>query len=305
MHYNYGWADGYHMDLEYWEIWNEPESKAMWLGTWEEFCEFYSVVANYLKKCFPNLKIGGYSATGFYSVFREKMDAGWFKIAVPYCKQFLEYVTAETTKAPLDFFSWHCYALNPKELENFAYYARETLDSYGLTKTESFLTEYNMFECFTRRPSVTETHASEIVAGIVLGQNAPVDSIMYYDVRTSIYNGIFALKEDCINVKRYQLFYGFKWFNELYKLKGQCFAKSENEKVYVLSATDEKQKKVLVSVTDFDGDLSFNFDECKGNKIVVRCSTFRKSTPTRKIYDFTKNFVLTVKKNNLYLIEIK
>lgn len=27
MHYNEGWADGYHYDIEYWEIWNEPDNE--------------------------------------------------------------------------------------------------------------------------------------------------------------------------------------------------------------------------------------------------------------------------------------
>ena len=63
-HYNEGWADGYHMDIEYWEIWNEPDNEPvaaenpMWKGTMEEFFTLYEVAANHLKSCFPRLKIG-------------------------------------------------------------------------------------------------------------------------------------------------------------------------------------------------------------------------------------------------------
>ena len=36
-HYNEGWADGYYMNIEYWEIWNEPEgapkTSPNWSGT--------------------------------------------------------------------------------------------------------------------------------------------------------------------------------------------------------------------------------------------------------------------------------
>ena len=39
-HYCYGWADGFYMDIEYWEIWNEPDldaddstNKRCWGGT--------------------------------------------------------------------------------------------------------------------------------------------------------------------------------------------------------------------------------------------------------------------------------
>ena len=33
LHYNKGWADGYHYGIRYWEIWNEPDFKPFWNGT--------------------------------------------------------------------------------------------------------------------------------------------------------------------------------------------------------------------------------------------------------------------------------
>ena len=58
-HYNEGWADGFHFGIEYWEIWNEPETTSMWTGTEEQFFELYITAAKYLKKRFPDIKIGG------------------------------------------------------------------------------------------------------------------------------------------------------------------------------------------------------------------------------------------------------
>ena len=64
-HYNEGWANGFKLGIEYWEIWNEPDGKKPngdqpnWSGTPEEFYEMYSVTAAHLKKRFPKLKIGG------------------------------------------------------------------------------------------------------------------------------------------------------------------------------------------------------------------------------------------------------
>ena len=59
-HYNEGWANGYHFNIEYWEIWNEADGgDNMWLGTPEEFYELYCVSATYLKNNCPHLKIGG------------------------------------------------------------------------------------------------------------------------------------------------------------------------------------------------------------------------------------------------------
>jgi hypothetical protein len=70
-HYTEGWADGFHYDIEYWEIWNEPDDglriSQMWNGTAEDYYRLYDVAAKHLKKCFPNIKIGGYAAIGFYA----------------------------------------------------------------------------------------------------------------------------------------------------------------------------------------------------------------------------------------------
>ena len=69
-HYNEGWADGFRWNVRHWEIWNEasnnsPSNPTCWGGTTEQFYDFYEVVARHLKKCFPNLMIGGPATTGW------------------------------------------------------------------------------------------------------------------------------------------------------------------------------------------------------------------------------------------------
>jgi len=57
-HYNEGWADGFHYNLDYWQIWNEHDANnpsGCWTGTEEQFFDFYETVAKYLKKEFPDL----------------------------------------------------------------------------------------------------------------------------------------------------------------------------------------------------------------------------------------------------------
>ena len=45
MHYNEGWANGFHYGIEYWEIWNEPDNEPnpelnpMWRGSKEQYYE--------------------------------------------------------------------------------------------------------------------------------------------------------------------------------------------------------------------------------------------------------------------------
>lgn len=77
-HYNEGWANGYHFNIKYWEIWNEPdgdrivENNDMWRGTAEQFYDLYAVTAKHLKEVFgDSIKIGGYGSRGLYLGFMQ------------------------------------------------------------------------------------------------------------------------------------------------------------------------------------------------------------------------------------------
>lgn len=90
-HYTEGWADGFNYDIEYWEIWNEPDGakddadyvdKKCWGGTMTQFFEFYDIAAKHLKKCFPDKKIGGPATV--YPI-------------TDWCKNFLTYLKEHNT----------------------------------------------------------------------------------------------------------------------------------------------------------------------------------------------------------------
>ena len=69
MHYNGGCANGYHYNIRYWEIWNEPNIEKDWVpgkglylfwsGTREQFFDLYQKTARALKALDPSLKVGG------------------------------------------------------------------------------------------------------------------------------------------------------------------------------------------------------------------------------------------------------
>ena len=53
-HYNEGWADGFHHNIRYWEIWNEPENRpVMWSGTDDDYLRLYRIAATAIKKRVP------------------------------------------------------------------------------------------------------------------------------------------------------------------------------------------------------------------------------------------------------------
>ena len=196
-HYTEGWADGFHYDIRYWEIWNEPDNyedpmkNQMWRGSKEEYFELYGVASRYLKEKFPHLKIGGYASCGFYAAAGVRTDPNAKaspreEYFVEFFEEFLKY--AKENRCPLDFFSWHSYAPIERTAV-FARFAREKLDEYGFTETETTCNEWN--------PEVnrrgTARHAA-LVAGMMLSfQRLPLESAMFYDARlgVSIYGSLF------------------------------------------------------------------------------------------------------------------
>ncbi|MBD3216448.1 MAG: hypothetical protein GF311_27795 [Candidatus Lokiarchaeota archaeon] len=134
-HYNQGWANGFHHNIKYWEIWNEPDlGPNMWTGSFEEYYRLYKTAAGTIKSEVPDVFIGGPAAAGVGN-FKE----GNF-VEKPFVKGFLEH--CKQYDIPLDFFSWHRYAYEPQIIVDVAAAVRQMLDKYGYEDTPSFLTEW-------------------------------------------------------------------------------------------------------------------------------------------------------------------
>ena len=241
-HYTEGWADGFHMDIEYWEIWNEPDldpddspNKRTWGGTQAQFFEFYHVAATHLKSKFPHLKIGGPAVAG---------RNAWIKA-------FLSQL-----KAPLDFFSWHVYACDVQKVATRAAYIREQLDQNGFEKTESILNEWNYVTGWETLP-LRYSHkmqrelkgAAFNLAVMTACQDLGVDMLMYYDARPTGWNGLFdpSALDEC-----YKAYYVLYAFNELYKLGKGVKVLTEGENGYALAAANGDE--AAVTLCHYDND---------------------------------------------------
>ncbi len=255
-HYNEGWADGYRMDIEYWEIWNEPDNEPvaadnpMWKGSMEEYFSLYEVTANHLIACFLHLKNGGYASCGFYEILNTAAAAhagvssrtGYF---IEFFEKFLAHITTEGHEAPLDFFSWHSYA-GINENIAFAAYAREMLGKFGFTETESILNEWN--PGIHRRGTLSD--AAHIGSMMVALQNSSVDLLMYYDgSMESSYGGLFNPLTRT-PFKAYYTFYGFGQLFGLgyqYPIEGAEYGRV-TDTVYALAAgnADATERAVLL-----------------------------------------------------------
>lgn len=245
-HYNHGWANGYHYNILYWEIWNEPDNdpeiknNPMWKGTKEQYFSLYETASNYLKEKFPYIKIGGYASCGFYAlnnIFEEKANSSsrtdYF---IEFFQDFLDYITMPEHIAPLDFFSWHSYA-DSRNNQYYTDYVRRELDKRGLNATESILNEWNPG---THRRG-TEEDACFICDMILRLHNKPLDMLMYYDGQVhGSYQGLF----DPVNLTVFPAYYAIYSFGELYNLSNQVKITSETD-LPILAAVNGNTGKIL------------------------------------------------------------
>ncbi len=241
-HYTEGWADGFRMDIEYWEIWNEPDldgddspHKRCWGGTKAQFFEFYDIAARHLKACFPHLKIGGPAIA---------WNLGW-------AEEFLAQLSA-----PLDFFSWHIYANEPIQIAERTRAVRALLDRYGFTETESILNEWNYVRgwngddwYYTLKAEKSLKGAAFIAATMCLEQYEDLELLMYYDARPCGMNGLFSTDLVCDRLKGY---YPFQMFNELYKLDCAVAVEAAAPLYAVAAKGETRAAAMLVHFSDDD-----------------------------------------------------
>ena len=237
LHYNEGWADGKHYGIEYWEIWNEPDldpgpNSPCWQGTKEEFFDLFEIAAKYLKEKFPHLKIGGPASAGFRT----------------YAVEFLAEMSKR--KVPLDFYSWHNYDQHPHHLGDKSEWMRNLLDENGYTKTESILNEWNYVRDWTdnwiysMRAMQGIKGAAFATAVMCVGQDKPIDLLMYYDARPSTgMNGLF----DSLSLEPLKTYYSYRAFHEMTKIGGEVLTESDDEKIYTLAVSDNKTTEMLLT----------------------------------------------------------
>ncbi|MBQ2956374.1 MAG: hypothetical protein IJE08_07925 [Clostridia bacterium] len=261
-HYNEGWADGLHLNIEYWEIWNEPELSGhqCWTGTTEEYCEFYKTVVPYLKEKFPHLKFGGPAVSSPKNEF---------------ARQFLEAITADGQRAPLDFYSWHMYLTDPKKAGELACHTRAMLDEFGYTEAESIYDEWNYVNDWSNvRPCYKvisgRKGAAFNAAMLCVLQHSPCDISTYYDAQVKQHEswcGLFAPTKETVHgeaglVELKKGYYAFKAFAELARLGMEAESVIEDGNIFVCAAASDEGKAVML--------VNYSDDDCKAERVQVK-----------------------------------
>ncbi|MBQ6471438.1 MAG: hypothetical protein IJJ33_05605 [Victivallales bacterium] len=261
-HYNDGWANGFHWGIQYWEIWNEPENPPMWQGTREQYFDLYVTASRHLKQCFPEIRVGGYAGCGFYAITREGMN-DFYKSFIPWFEAFLAYVREYS--APLDFYSFHLYTDDAREIVTHADYVRLHLDNAGFANAEIVFDEWN-YAVISRDALVYDYDEMKELPGALFVaeafcrmQNSSIDKAMFYDAEpTSAYCGLFYFP----NVRTTPTYQAFVAFDRLYQLGRQAYVAADlPDTVVDLAATDgDVGRLMLVNRGTRDLELPYSCD---------------------------------------------
>ena len=231
-HYNEGWADGLHLNITYWEIWNEadgaaddadPYWKKCWGGTKAQFFELFAITVRHLKACFPHLKIGGPAVCCN---------------STPWTFDFLDFCAQN--RLPLDFFSWHAYSTTPEGTVYGAEQLRQKLNDLGYEQTESICNEWNYVWNWDTHfiDSILTINnlkgAAYAAATMLTAQNRPIDMLMYYDFRPCVFCGPF----NFYTMEPQKPYYPFLMFSELYQLGTQFAVETDDDTLYAVGAKD-------------------------------------------------------------------
>lgn len=234
-HYTQGWANGFYMNTDYWEIWNEPENseKNCWGGTAEQFYDLFEITAKHLKKCFPHLKIGGPANAGYEEAWIEKFIA-----------------EMHNRDVPLDFYSWHCYAEVPEKVHRKWNTFKKMLTDNGYEKTESILNEWNYVKGWvgkewdkTLEDERSLKGASFVAAFMCEAHKAGIDMLMYYDARPCNMNGMF----EAYTLKPLKGYYPFKMFGDMYVMGTAAETETVGENLYAFAAKSKDSAGVMLT----------------------------------------------------------
>ena len=252
-HYTEGWANGFTYDIEYWEIWNEPDcrnadgSNPCWQGTKEQFAEFYDIASKYLKSKFPHLKIGGPA------------------ICTVWTEDFPDYFLQKVKEngSVMDFFSYHCYGHTVENFVETVEQANKLLKKHGLFGVETSLNEWNyntgwLGEIYKESMrTIGNLKGASFVTGVMCaGQASDLSMLMYYDARPSAWSGLSAETDS-----PKKTFYALKAFSAVADLENSGCVDAIPDNVYCVASTDGKEGAVLL--TYFDDELTSGTKEVK------------------------------------------
>ena len=255
-HYNKGWANGFKYNIKYVEIMCDVDTEAGWYGKPEEYYALYSTVANHLKEVYPKLKVGAYSSGGFFSLNHYDGTAEQ-KSYIDFMEGFFGYIT-KVNKAPLDFFSWKCYAESPEEISLHTNYAKSYLGQYGLRKTQSVISEFNLLGTDTGA-YLDRKYPAALARAMIIAEKSSADMMFYSHLApNSKWNALYSLDER-LDKHFYSAYHVMTAFGALSSL-GNVVDSTEDYRteIYSLATLGDSTGVCVFSTADYSGVVEIN-----------------------------------------------
>ncbi len=245
-HYNEGWADGFHHNIRYWEVWNEPKNKNSWSGTAEDYQRLYATTARAIKSHDPAMKVGG----------PVQGPSG------PYLEDFLAYCRDQ--KVPLDFCSWHSYVSKPCFIKKSALELQSTLEKFGFPKAENLITEWHYWKGSWDKlrvdPEYRKARFDELngpagaafcAAALLMLQDTSVSIANYYD---TLEWGLFENRSGTPK----KTFYAFKAFGKLLETPRRvaCTGANDEEGLAIAAGLSDDRQTAQILLANFESKSS-------------------------------------------------
>ncbi len=268
-HYNEGWANGFHYNIRYWEIWNEPDLVTYWHDVLDEFTKFFGIASRYLKKRFPDLYFGGLSMAepwmwaAIDDVRKKVRNGSWGEVNTYaeklYKQGFIDDFMrrAGAGEFPLDFLSWHLYTTDPEEAAFTCDYVNRQMEKVGLLgKIENINTEWNSIS-MANHPywkdgkkynstnwAIQFAPENKITALsiMMIMQKKGVSKATYYDSDSRGLGALFGY-----DGKPENHYYAFKAFSLLREAPMECEITGEEGGVYACASADEAKSVVIIA----------------------------------------------------------
>ena len=255
-HYNKGWANGFKYNIKYVEIMCDVDTARGWSAEAREYYALYTTVAKHLKEVYPKLRVGAYSSGGFFSLNHYGASEEQ-KRYVDFMEGFFDHITRDDP-APLDFFSWKCYAESPEEITLHANYARSYLGQCGLRKAQSIISEFNLLGT-EMGDYLDRKYPAALARALIIAQKSNVDMMFYSHLSPDAkWNALYSLDERR-DKHLYSSYHVMSAFGSLASL-GSVVDSTEDYRteIYSLATLGDDVGACVFSTSDYSGVVEIN-----------------------------------------------
>ena len=172
LHYNSGWAKGFRDRIRYWEISTSSDSTQSWSGAAADYYRLYDKTALAIQAADPAALVGG-------PAISKPLILG------DYREKFIDFV--RLNNLPLDFFTWHFYAVDSNDPYVFVTVARQLriiLDARGFGSARNVLDEWNADPADTDLPDAAR--AAFVTSSLIYMLGGPIDAQTYRSATASV-----------------------------------------------------------------------------------------------------------------------